>query len=1075
MSQMTPLHLVRRNLTYYWRTNLAVVVGVGIAVSVLAGAALVGDSVRASLRDLFLNRLGATDSVIVGSGFFREALADSFPSACPLIAMEALVTGDQGARASHVSVYGVDGRFWRFHGRTGNTPQGREILLSSALANELGAKAGDSVVLRMQKPSAIPAEWLNGRKDDAGRAMRFTVRQTLEPGQMGEFSLRPQQGVVRAAFVPLSRLQRELDLKGKANTILLGQAGGEALLRRSFSLADLGIKLRNIEERQAISMESDGALISDTMAASAQSAAASLGMSAAPLFTYLANTIRLGDHQIPYSLVTAEAHAPGLPDLAGDSIALNDWAAHDLGAKIGDTITLEYSVWKDEGRLAAETASFQLSAIVPLKGAAADRDLAPEYPGMTDAESLHDWDPPFPVDLRRIRPRDEEYWKAYRTTPKAFITLEKGQQLWGSRFGRITSIRLTPPNLDAFAKRLRETVDPLAAGLTVQPVRAQGLAAAQGSTDFGEYFTYFSFFLVISALVLTGLFFRLGIEQRLREIGTLRALGFSSGRIRSLFLIEGTILSAAGGVLGMAGAAGFGGLALLGLRTFWVDAVGTRRLALHVSAESLLFGAGAGLLTAVISIALSTRKLRKVSPLRLLTGGVDATVLTRRARTRYVVIAALSGIAAIVLLACAAAKRIDQTGGFFGAGALLLAAALLAEWAWLSTGGGKIPRSVARLGFRNAGFRPGRSILCIALVALATFLVVAVDAFRQPAEGFSGDPKSGDGGYPLLAESILPIYYDLNSASGQDSLNLTALGSSATITRFRLRPGDDVSCLNLYQPRNPRILAPTPNFLRAGRFTFAGSLAKGGANPWLLLDSAPQDSAIPAIVDANTLEYTLHLALGDVFTSGGVKLRIVGALADSLFQSEFLISEQNFVHIFPSLQGYRFFLIDTTQNRERQVTRTLEQALGDYGFDVQPTSDRLAGFHRVENTYLSTFQTLGSLGLILGTAGLAAVMLRNILERRRELALLEAMGYRPSDLGLMVLSESLFLLFSGLGVGTVCALLAIAPAFASRGGHFSPASLILLLLGVLASGLLSSLVAMQPVTRAPLLQALRSE
>src|SRR5882672_2144923 len=102
--------LIRQSLTYYWRTNLAVVAGVAIAVSVLAGAALVGESVRASLRDLFLNRLGATDSAIVASGFFREALAGAFPSSCPLIAMEGLVIHDRG-RASHVAVYGVDDRF----------------------------------------------------------------------------------------------------------------------------------------------------------------------------------------------------------------------------------------------------------------------------------------------------------------------------------------------------------------------------------------------------------------------------------------------------------------------------------------------------------------------------------------------------------------------------------------------------------------------------------------------------------------------------------------------------------------------------------------------------------------------------------------------------------------------------------------------------------------------------------------------------------------------------------------------------------------------------------------------------
>jgi putative ABC transport system permease protein len=1045
---MRTLTLLRRNLAYYWRTNLAVVAGVAIAVSVLAGAALVGESVRASLRDLFLSRLGATDSVIVGAGFFREALADAFPPACPMIAMEGLVVHDRG-RAGHVAVYGVDARFWKFHGRGAKAPEGRDILISPALAREIGAGAGDSIVLRVQKPSAIPAEWLHGRKDDAGRAMRFTVRETLAPEELGEFSLRAHQGVVRAVFVPLARLQRELELAGKANTILLARAADQDALKRSFTLADVGLKLRGN------SLESDAALIGDPLASAAQSAASGLGMTATPVLMYLANTIRVGDREIPYSLVTA---------MGSGAPALNDWAARDLGAKVGDQVTLEYYVWKDEGRLATEKTVFSLGAIVPTND---ERDLAPEYPGMTDAASLQDWDPPFPVDLKRVRPRDEDYWKQYRTTPKVFLPLETGQRLWGSRYGKITSIRFDSLRPE-FEQRLREAIDPLRAGLTILPVRRQGMAAAQGSTDFGEYFTYFSFFLVISALVLTGLFFRLGIEQRLREIGTLRALGFSGGRITKLFLLEGLVLSGMGSLAGVAGAAAYGALALLGLRTFWVDAVGTRLLALHVSAESLAIGAMAGVAAALISIALSVRKLRSLSPLRLLSGGGE---LVERPKRRYRAVAALAGIAAAALLAAAAMKKIDPTAGFFGAGALLLASCLLYEWSWLAGRRGGIPASVPRLGFRNAGYRPGRSILCIALVGLATFLVVAVDAFRKPAEGFSGDPKAGDGGYPVMAESILPVFYDLNSPAGQETLNLSALGKSAAVARFRLRPGDDVSCLNLYQPRNPRILAPTPDFLRKGRFSFQGATA--GENHWLLLESPPQDGAVPAIVDANTLEYTLHLGLGDVFTAGGIRLRVVGALRDSLFQSEFLISEQNFVRLFPEQEGYRFFLIDTAQ--PEQVTQLLEQSLSDYGFDAAPAADRLASFHRVENTYLSTFQTLGTLGLILGTAGLAAVMLRNILERRREMALLQAMGYREGDLAVMVLSESLFLLLSGLVIGVVCALLAIAPAFASRGGRFSPWSLALLLGGVLLSGLAASVVAMRAVTRSPLLAALRAD
>ena len=56
----------------------------------------------------------------------------------------------------------------------------------------------------------------------------------------------------------------------------------------------------------------------------------------------------------------------------------------------------------------------------------------------------------------------------------------------------------------------------------------EGLDASGGATDFGEYFTYFSFFLVVSALMLAALFFKLGVEQRAREVGLLRAVGFST-------------------------------------------------------------------------------------------------------------------------------------------------------------------------------------------------------------------------------------------------------------------------------------------------------------------------------------------------------------------------------------------------------------------------------------------------------------------------------------------------------------------------------------------------------------------
>jgi ABC-type antimicrobial peptide transport system permease subunit len=223
------------------------------------------------------------------------------------------------------------------------------------------------------------------------------------------------------------------------------------------------------------------------------------------------------------------------------------------------------------------------------------------------------------------------------------------------------------------------------------------------------------------------------------------------------------------------------------------------------------------------------------------------------------------------------------------------------------------------------------------------------------------------------------------------------------------------------------------------------------------------------------MTYVLHLALGQDFVLNGNRFRIVAALQDSLFQSELLISEKNFLRLFPDVEGYRFFLLNVPPQTAQQVTGTLEEALSDYGFDIQSTQARLAGFHKVENTYLSTFRSLGALGLVLGTVGLAAILLRNVLERRRELALLRAVGYRPSHLAAIVLLENLLLLLLGLVTGAVCALLAIAPAVALRGGQLPIASLGLLLAAVLATGICASLAATRAALRTPLLAALRSE
>ncbi|MEK7833713.1 MAG: ABC transporter permease, partial [Acidobacteriota bacterium] len=373
--------LVKNNLTHFRRTNLAVIVGVATATAVLAGALLVGDSVRASLQDLALSRLGKTDLLVASTGLFREQLADdlkshqqfaaSFNDACPLIAIEGVVThSDSNARAGGVAVYGVDERFWKFHGSNIAPPEGNDLVASAALASELNAKPGDTLMLRIEKPSAIAVESLHSRKEDLGRTVRLTLREALPQGSIGEFSLRPQQGAVRAIFLPLEKLQRNLEQDDKANAILLSAKSGTSwqlvpqLIKDKFTLADLGLKLRLLNDAQAISLESDSAVLGDTMADKAKAATEALKLKSESFLTYLANSIRVGDKEVPYSLVTA-IEQNELAKLSPNGVALNDWAARDLGAKVGDEVSLDYYVWKEEGRLDTSQAKFKLERIVP--------------------------------------------------------------------------------------------------------------------------------------------------------------------------------------------------------------------------------------------------------------------------------------------------------------------------------------------------------------------------------------------------------------------------------------------------------------------------------------------------------------------------------------------------------------------------------------------------------------------------------------------------------------------------------------------------------------------------------------
>lgn len=1037
-----------------------------------------------------------------------------------------------------------------------------EIIINEPLADALGlsqdvlktakdTKQSFDVVLRVPRPSDIPPDSALGRKTETSLSRRLTVVGIARATGIGRFGLQPTQELPKNAWVNLATLQNLLKQPDLCNMLLVAgdretprtEAEQEKLAAAMQpTIADAGLKLTKLDN-DVWQVTSDTLILDDEVAERINAWAVKQQRKAQPSLVYLANWIEASRKEpgeeadkkpkrVPYSTVAAIdfAASPATNDwrdidgkplekLGDDEIVVNQWVADDLKQqgfelKPGDQIRLTYfEPESTHGEVLETRALFTLRGIVPMERPATDRQLTPELPGVTDKKSLANWDPPFPYDPTRVRSvkpndQDEAYWEEYKATPKAFVNYNAGVKAWSSRFGKSTSIR--------FAGRPNDTAESLGAelarelpfekmGLTLLPVKAQGLAAAAGTTPFDGLFLGFSMFLIVAALLLIALLFKLGLERRARELGIERAVGFSKKLLRRQYLAEGSSVALAGSLLGALGGIAFAGLMLWGLRTWWIDAIRTPFLSLHVTGRSLGIGLGMTMLIAVLTMLWTLRGLQRVGVRQLLAGQATEPRETTAAGRWSFWSMIVSGILALALVGVGSMLGGEaQAGAFFGSGALLLTSLLLLIRSRLRQSaqhGSGMTRDVVSLAWSNAARAPGRSISTLALVSMAVFLLVAISAFQLQPPPTGIDINAGDGGFALWAKSDLPVFPDLaDKKEREEKLSFPDGPDSAvdraTIIPLRVESGQDASCLNLYQATRPRIVGVNARLIERGGFAWAAlpkNLPAGETNPWQALDQpATYDDnpmfsvaplVYPVVMDQNTAMYSLHLysGVGERFAiddgrGGKIQMQVAGLLKNSLFQGDLLMGEKAFKQLFPQVSGSRLFLIAPGNLEDAApVKQELEETLESYGFLVSATQDRLRELMAVQNTYLSTFQSLGGLGLLLGTIGLAVVQWRNIWERRGELSLMRAIGFTRERLRRLLLWENLSLLLAGLLLGVSTAIIAISPNLI-RGEASVPWGQLLTILGfVVVTGVITGWFSARAALKPPIVETLRSE
>jgi hypothetical protein len=612
-------------------------------------------------------------------------------------------------------------------------------------------------------------------------------------------------------------------------------------------------------------------------------------------------------------------------------------------------------------------------------------------------------------------------------------------------------------------------------------------------------------FLIAAALVFAALLFVFLIERRASQMGLMLAVGWSPKLVRRTLLMEAGVIALIGSALGLIGGVAYTKAALAGLSGVWGGA--TAGLPLIFDAQpmtmSIAFVASFGI--AMLTLWWMTRKMLKAQPRELLSssGGIPAPgVLRKKSRGRNVpttlVVAVLSLIGAVALFIVGGklTNPEELAGSFFGAGTLLMTAALALAKHWMTaqSRSTSIARSLRQIGLRNVTRRPGRSLAILGMMAGGIFLVVAVNAFRLNADSDATKRDSGTGGFALIGESSLPIYEDLNTKAGRDAFGLDEEDMhGATVLPFRVRPGDDASCLNLNRAQTPQLVGVNSKKLaKLKAFSFASgnwSMMKWPAINFDVSDDLFKNDQplpfgifepLPAVCDQSTAMWGLQKGVGDIieYDLGGEKklrVKLVALLAGSVLQGKVIIDERAFLDHLPDVSGYKFFLVDAAPNKAREVSETLTKQLQPRGLALEPTTRRMNAFSAVQNTYIGIFTVLGGLGVLLGTAGIGVLVMRHVMERRGELGLMQAVGFLPSALRSMIVGEHGALLVAGVMVGVVSAAVAVWPSLATS-AHDLPTGFVGgLVVAILICGLGVCSLAAAMALRGRLVDAVRRE
>jgi len=1003
---------------YYTRYYKLVAIAIIIAIMVITGSMLTGNSVRTTLVNRVNERLGNTETIIFpGQGFIAEEFAkvsDFGSSARGILFSKGFIS--VYGRLIPVSVWGVDKM---------NIPQ-RGAKINPSLQNEIGDNISDGLALRLPANGLIPQGSLFVT-ESYSTGSRLSYEGVISKENGGNISLKNEQILPFNIFINRSELAELMDVEGKINLLLSDQIITNDILTNNWNYTQSGLHIN--QHNGFFEITSDQIFIPDEVIENISQNNSSFNR----MFSYLGNAIRGPKESIPYSFVTA-SDAYEDQSLKLDEVILSDYSAERLQVKKGDSIWISFFTASEMKNLQEDSFKLKVSRIIPIAQLQADTTLSANFPGLSNVDRCTDWDSDLPINMDLITKEDEDYWDEYKSTPKAIISYKAIAEKWSNAYGTATAIRINDVDPDLSELTANEF------GIQLIHPKETGLNAAKKGVDFSGLFLSLGFFIIISALLLLIIPFSEMIYQRNKEIELLKSIGYSRKRIIRMMWRESVPVVLIASLVGVVAGFLYTFIVMWLLGSVWKGATHTEGFAVHIDLPTILIGLFIAL---IISFSLIhwviVRSLKEKKQKKSITASGKLRIL-----------AITSSIISVGLIV-ANILFMQSVPIFMITGIVFIATFSLWGLFWITTKGNAEHNGIRQqnLKWKNIRANKKQAILAFFSLSMGVYIVFSVGLNRQD---FSDHSKliNGTGGYTLWGESTVPVYYNINTQQGRDKLNLKDLPANTNTLQCLRYEADEASCLNLNKVNTPTVLGLDINQLNNSEFKIQKSLNDWNRQQVMAQMQTKNNEVVPALVDATVLQWSLVKSIGDTLrypSEGGkeILIQIIGTLSNSVFQGNILVDKKLFSGMWPEKQGSEIFLVKTDKKDIQPTKQLLQQALNNYGVLVTTTNDRLRQFNTVTDTYLSIFLTLGGLGLMLGIFAFIIVIRKNLATREAEIRMYFMFGFRSNQVRNLLFNENLLVPVYALISGIVASFIAVSPNLKNIGINIWSTALILIL------------------------------